>query len=77
MIFPRNFVKKVEIHFCQFSVVKDDIIHGHLDGIYFLKFLSISFIFYRGKKGDPGGGVAWGAKKTSVAHGTHVCHRNV
>jgi hypothetical protein len=36
-------------------VVKDDIIHGHLEGIYFLKFLSIFFIFYRGKKGDPRG----------------------
>jgi hypothetical protein len=59
-------------------VVLDDIIHGNLEGFYFLKFLSISFIFYRGTKGDPQGGeVALGAKKTSVAHGTHVRHRNV
>jgi hypothetical protein len=37
------------------GMVLHDIIHGHLKGFYFLKFMYIYFVFYSSKKDDPGG----------------------
>jgi hypothetical protein len=41
--------------------------------LFFLFFTEVKKAIH----GGGGGGVAWGAKKSSVAHEAHVRHRNV